>query len=71
VPEEALVRPDSPPATPGDSPLDGPQDNPVHVQIARLEGELAGIREALAEARSWAIKCSLTEDASQFSSSLL
>ena len=27
-------------------------DNPVHAQIARLEGELAGMREALAEARA-------------------
>jgi hypothetical protein len=59
VPEEALVRPDSPriPRLP-------PPDNPVHVQIARLdrelahaqiarmEGELAGMREALVEART-------------------
>jgi flagellar biosynthesis/type III secretory pathway protein FliH len=68
VPEEALVRPDSPPANPGDSPSDSPPaaspDNPVHAQIARLdrelahaqiarmEGELAGMREALAEARA-------------------
>ena len=29
-----------------------PPDNPVHAQIARLEGEHAGIREALAEARA-------------------
>ena len=27
-------------------------DNPVHAQIARLEGELAGMREALAETRA-------------------
>ena len=31
---------------------DSPPDNPVHAQIARLEGELAGMREALAEARA-------------------
>ncbi len=48
VPEEALVRPDSPPA----SPMDSPPDNPVHAQLARLEGELAGVREALIEARA-------------------
>jgi hypothetical protein len=29
-----------------------PPDNPVHAQIARMEGELAGLREALAEARA-------------------
>jgi flagellar biosynthesis/type III secretory pathway protein FliH len=57
VPEDALARP---PVSPGDT----PPDNPVHVQIARLdrelahaqiarmEGELAGMREALAEARA-------------------
>jgi hypothetical protein len=62
VPEEALVRPDSPPANPGDSPPAASPDNPVHAQIARLdrelahaqiarmEGELAGIREARARA---------------------
>ena len=49
--------PDSPgdgPDSPGDSPPvgDKPPDNPVHAQIARLEGELAGPREALAEARA-------------------
>ena len=52
VPEEALVRPDSPSVSPGDGPPDSPPDNPVHAQIARLEGELAGTREALAEARA-------------------
>jgi hypothetical protein len=67
VPEEALVRPDSPPVSPGDRPPNtpaAPSDNPVHAQIARLdrelahaqiarmEGELAGMREALAEARA-------------------
>ena len=50
-----------PPDNPGDGPQDsptaippvGPGDtNPVHAQIARLEGELAGMREALAEARA-------------------
>ena len=40
VPEEALVRRASPP------------DNPVHAEIARLERELAGVREALGEARA-------------------
>ena len=40
APEEALVRRASPP------------DNPVHAEIARLERELAGVREALAEARA-------------------
>ena len=51
VPELALVRPDSPPDSPGVS----PPDNPVHAlqaQIARLEGELAGARETLGEARA-------------------
>jgi hypothetical protein len=48
VPEEVLVRPDSP----SDSPPAAPPDNPVHAQIARMEGELAGLREALAEARA-------------------
>jgi hypothetical protein len=48
VPEEAVIRQDSPPVRPPDSLL----DNPVHAQIARLEGELAGMREALAEARA-------------------
>jgi hypothetical protein len=53
VPEEALVRQASPPDSPGDSPPVSPlDDNPVHVQIARLEGELAGVREALTEARA-------------------
>ena len=64
VPEEVLVRPDSPLVSPGDSPPACPPDNPVHAQIARLdrelahaqiarmEGELAGLREALAEARA-------------------
>jgi hypothetical protein len=56
VPDEALVRADSPQVSPSDSPLaspgDNPLDNPVHAQIARLEGELAGMREALAEARA-------------------
>jgi hypothetical protein len=56
VPEEALVRPvsplDSPPDSPGDSPPVSPPDNPVHAQIARLEGELVGVREALTEARA-------------------
>lgn len=56
VPEEIFVRrdssPDRPPDGPGDSPQVSPPDNnPVHAQIARLEGELAGVREALAEAR--------------------
>ena len=40
--------PDSPSVSPGDT----SPDNPVHAQIARLEGELAGTREALAEARA-------------------
>jgi hypothetical protein len=56
VPEETLDRQDSPPVSPTDRPPDNPQDrppdNPVHVQIARLEGELAGMREALTEART-------------------
>jgi hypothetical protein len=57
VPEETLVRPDNPPVSPGDSPPDSPSDsppdnNPVHAQIARLEGELVGTREALIEARA-------------------
>jgi hypothetical protein len=42
-----------PPDSPGDGPQVSPGDNnPVHAQIARLEGELAGMREALAEARA-------------------
>ncbi len=63
VPEEALLRPDnhpdshpdSPPDRHPDSHPDGRPDNPVHVlqaQIARLEGELAGTRETLGEARA-------------------
>ena len=54
VPEEALVRPDRPP----DSPLDSPSDRPPVISpdnnsiIARLEGNLAGVREALCEART-------------------
>ena len=31
---------------------DAVPDNPVHAQIARLEGEFAGVREALTEARA-------------------
>jgi hypothetical protein len=49
VPEETLVRPDNPPVSPGDCP---PDNSPVHAQIARLEGELVGTREALTEARA-------------------
>ena len=52
APEEALVRPDSPGDSPPASPGDCPPDNPVRAQITRLEGELAGMREALAEARA-------------------
>jgi len=56
IPEDALVRPDVPSPSPGGSPpyirWDVPPDNPVHAQIARLEGELAGVREALSEARA-------------------
>jgi hypothetical protein len=59
VPEDALVGPDAPPPSPGDSPLDvppvSPPDNRVHelqAQVARLEGELIGVREALGEARA-------------------
>jgi hypothetical protein len=51
VPEDALVRPD----VPTDVPRDVPPDNPVHLlqaQVARLEGELVGMREALAAARA-------------------
>ena len=43
----------SPPARPGAA--GGPSGNPVHAQIARLEGELAGMRERLAEARARAM----------------
>jgi len=59
VPEDALLRPDnhpdSHPDSPPDSHPDGRPDNPVHAlqaQIARLEGELAGARETLGEARA-------------------
>jgi hypothetical protein len=58
VPEEALVRRDSPPASPLDVPPVSPPDNPVHAEIARLRelagarGELGGIHEALGEARA-------------------
>jgi hypothetical protein len=51
VPDEALVRQDSPPVSHGDS----PPDNPVHAlqaQVARLEGELVGVREALGSERA-------------------
>jgi hypothetical protein len=52
VPEDALVRRDDPPDRPPYSPDDRPPDNQVHAQIARLEGELVGVREALGEARA-------------------
>jgi hypothetical protein len=65
VPEEALVRPDSPSVSPGDGPPDSPPDNPVHAQIARLEGELAGTREALAEARARAGAAEARADAAE------
>ena len=59
VPEDALLRPDnhpdSHPDSPPDSHPDGRPDNPVHAlqaQVARLEGELAGTRETLGEARA-------------------
>jgi hypothetical protein len=55
VPEEALVRRDRPPDSAQDVPPVSPPDNPVHtllVQVARLEGELGGAREALGEARA-------------------
>ncbi len=51
VPEGVLVRADSPPV----SPPDCPPVNPVHAlqaRIAGLEGELTGVRMALAEARA-------------------
>jgi hypothetical protein len=48
APEEELIRADRP----QDKPLDSPPDNAVREQIARLEGELAGMREALAESRA-------------------
>jgi hypothetical protein len=51
VPDEALVRPDGLADRPPVSPQDSPPDNPAHALIARLEGELAGMREALADAR--------------------
>lgn len=57
VPEEALVRPDSPPVV--------PSDNPVHTQIARLEGELVGTREALAEARTRASSAEARAEAAE------
>jgi hypothetical protein len=54
----ALVLAALEPRPPGEPPVTGPSppgrkaaDNAVHEQIARLEGELAGMREALAEAR--------------------
>ena len=55
VPDEALVRPDVPLVSPMDSPPDVPPANAVHAllaQVARLEGELVGVREALVEARA-------------------
>jgi hypothetical protein len=65
VPEEALVRPDSPGDSPGDCPPDCPPDNPVYAQIARLEGEFAGLREALAEARARATEAETRADATE------
>src|SRR5271165_6398652 len=59
VPDEALVRQDSPQDMPPDVPPVSPPDSPVRAQIARLEselagarGELAGVREALGGARA-------------------
>ena len=64
-PGEGLNSPgDGPPVSPGDKPPDSP-DNPVHAQIARLEGELAGMREALAEARARAGAAEASAEAAQ------
>jgi hypothetical protein len=66
VPDDALVRRDSPPDSPQDSPQDvpppSPPDNDIKALQARVEalqaelagarGELGGVREALAEARA-------------------
>jgi len=41
-----------PPGDPPMTPRSPPGRNQVHAQIARLEGELAGVREALVEARA-------------------
>ena len=53
VPDEARARaPDTaPPNTPAIAPPNAP-DSPARTLIARLEGELVGMREALAEART-------------------
>ena len=59
VPEEVLVRRDSPPASPPDVRPVSPPDNPVHAEIARLERELvteARARADAAEARAEAAK---------------
>jgi len=65
-PGEGLNSPgDGPPVSPGDKPPDSPPDNPVHAQIARLEGELAGMREALAEARARAGAAEASAEAAQ------
>jgi hypothetical protein len=52
VPEEAFVRPDSPPANPVHAQIARLDRELAHAQIARMEGELAGMREALVEART-------------------
>jgi hypothetical protein len=66
VPEDALVRrdspPDSPPVSPQDVPRPSPPDNDIKALQARVEalqaelagarGELGGVREALGEARA-------------------
>jgi hypothetical protein len=52
VPEEAFVRPDSPPVSPVHAQIARLDRELAHAQIARMEGELAGLREALAEARA-------------------
>ena len=67
VPED-FCPPDSPGDglnSPGDKPPDSAPDNPVHAQIARLEGELAGMREALAEARARAGAAEASAEAAQ------
>jgi hypothetical protein len=62
VPEDALARPL---VSPEDTPPDSPPDSPVLAQIARLEGELVGMREALAEARGRAAAAEARAEAAE------
>jgi hypothetical protein len=52
VPDEALVRPVSPPDNPPDSPMDSPPDSSPDKLIKALEAHVATLREQLAAAEA-------------------